>query len=1073
MDSPNQAQLSNAAHVHGSGSPVPAFPPLPRGSYKDDPGRREQSNMDLLDDPKDNSTELDLPYLLPVAWAAVIARYTDSDEALFGIAYRGRKTDMGDQAISPFRLGVSPTDTLSDAMASAARYDGEMRQYEHIGLHSFSNLNPTNMVLCKFRTLLVIGDKLHGKRAEVIQEQYPLSMYACGTSIQACFDSLLLSPDVLRTLLFQLADFLQAAIERPNSTILDVQTVGKKGLAQMQNWHTSHDMYIHELINMKLLNHPSAPAVSAWDGELTYGQLDRWASSLSRHIIGEAGVQPGQFVGLLVSKSATTVVALLSVIKSGAAAVFLPPSLPTARLQTMCRIARVQLILTTTNHRGKAEELGVPVIQINAQPPPTEEIKLYESTVRSGPLYAVFTSGSMGEPKGVQVDRGSFGPGIANFCEQTRLGPDSRIFQSVSYAFVVSIFEQLAALAIGACICIPSEEQLQNDMEATLAQCKADWAAMTPTVARTLSPSLLPALKTVLLVGEPATAADIKQWKQSTTPYSLYGQTELASTVFVRRHESIRDAGNIGFPVTGKCWVVDQTNYHRLCAAGVEGELLIESTAMGTCYLGNHEQTAATFVEQRPAWNPDVDGFQTRWALTGDLVRYNCLDGSIQIAGRKGTRTKIRGQRVELGEIESSLRVSLPSAQQMIAEVVTPAVGDGSGRSDAVLIAFACADSQTPASDLELEILSTAESRANNRKALTALRQLLPEYMIPSVILDLRYVPRTVSGKINRKALRDWAAEQSVYDILKTEESAPFRAAETQKERVLQSLCEKILHIPSSKIGLDDNFFDIGGNSLTARQVVSASRSRGFHITVSDVFNQPTLAAMARRYVKRDGPVSSAANVDEDIFASFKGELLQELPSWLDAGNLQDAFPTLEMQTHLVKSDVFDYFPVKINGAVSAEQLRRSCQILVDAHPALRSIHIPFKGQIAQVVLRKATINWVEVTAPSDADLMTWTRSWVIEDRQHPPPMTQPTTCFTLIHHGSDESAFIVRLSHAHYDGACYGPLFEQIGAIYSDPELAPHAGSDFPGYRRACARLRTSQAFEHWKDILADSEVT
>jgi hypothetical protein len=187
--------------------------------------------MDLLDDPKSNDMELDLPYLLLVAWSAVLTQYIESDEVLFGLAYRGRNTDMGGQAISPFCLRLSPTDTLTDAMATAARYDGEMRQCEHIGLPMFSTLNPRNMVLCKFRSLLVIGDKHHDERIEAAEEQYPLSLYACGATIQACFDPLLLSSDVLRTLLIQLSDILEAAIEKPHSTIFDVQTVGKKGLA--------------------------------------------------------------------------------------------------------------------------------------------------------------------------------------------------------------------------------------------------------------------------------------------------------------------------------------------------------------------------------------------------------------------------------------------------------------------------------------------------------------------------------------------------------------------------------------------------------------------------------------------------------------------------------------------------------------------------------------------------------------------------------------------------------------------------------------------------------------------------
>jgi amino acid adenylation domain-containing protein len=1030
--------------------------------------------------------ELASPYIIPVAWGAVLARYTDSEEVIFGLAYRGRKTAMDCQSILPFRLRISPIETLGDAITAAAHYDDQMRKYEYMGLEKFSALNPGNIVLSNFRSLLVIGDNLRDLSAEVVEEQYPLSLYVRGTTVQACFDPLVLSSHVLRTLLIQLDDFVRASIDKANSTILDLQTVGRKGLAQMQHWHFSRkgagtaddDVRVHQLINVQLLRRPSALAVSAWDGSLSYAELNHWASCMSRRIVFDKfGVQPGQFIGLMIPKSVRTVVAMMSVIKAGAAFVFLTPSLPLERLRTMCRIAGVHRILTISGYQDKAAELGVPVTQVDVQPASTEEAEPFEIDVQSGPLYAVFTSGSTGEPKGVQVNRESFGPGVAEFCAKTKLGPDSRIFQSVSYAFVVSILEQLIGLATGACICIPSEEQLQNDMEATLAQCNANWAAMTPTVARTLIPSDFPALESLILAGEPISVADVKQWEDFTTLYSMYGQSETASTLLLRQvHGSVYEANNLGALTTGKCWIVDPADHQRLCPVGVEGELLLESTALGVCYLGNHEQSAATFVK-RPVWSFESDHGdepRRRWLLTGDLVKYNSFDGSIQLVGRKGTQTKIRGQRVELGEIESCLRNSYPSAQ-IIAEVVTPAAAEGeSGQPAPILIAFTCSELQPPASAFGLEIESTAESSAHNRKALAKLRQLLPSYMIPSAIINLRHLPRTASGKINRKALRDWAAERAVDEILCFgEERAAFRPADTHEERVLQSICKKVLHLPSSKVGLDDNFFHIGGDSLTARQLVSASRLHGFHITVSDVFDQPTLAALARCYIKCDSR-SEIAN-DENPFESIKRELLQVLPPEIDAKNVEDVFPTLEMQSHLVEYGVFDYFPMEIHGAVNAHQLRHACQVLVDIQPALRSIFIPFKSQITQVVLHQADIPWAEYTAPSGTDLMEWTRSWVMQDRERAPPVTQLTVNFTLIHNESGKSAFVIRLSHAQYDGVCLKPLFQQLEAIYADPgrssQRRPNA--DCISYRRTCARLRTPQALEYWKSILAGSEVT
>ncbi|CAG8351140.1 unnamed protein product [Penicillium salamii] len=1083
---------SEVAYTSNHGADVSTFrhfPPLLQGPHKGGPSRRETLSLDLSRHVKSHCNEFGSPYLLPVAWGAVLARWTESDEVLFGLAYRGRKTAMDNQAIYPFCLKIPPTDTVNDVVAAAARYDDQMRKYDHMGLQKFSALNPSNIVLCKFRNLMIIGDNIHDLDAEDIEEQYPLSLYVRGTVVQAFFDPLVVSAHELHTLLNQLADVVQASIENPDSTIQNARIVGEEGISQMRHWHVSRNgaltvdedsVLVHELINSQLLNNPSALAVSAWDGSLTYAELNQWASCLSSNIASdEFGVRPGQFIGLLMSKSVTTVVAMLSVIKSGAAFVFLPPSLPIERLKTMCRIASVHRILTTSGHQAKAAQLGVPLTQVDSKPDLTKNVELVESVVLNGPLYAVFTSGSTGEPKGVQIDRESFGPGIAEYCRRTRLGPTSRVFQSVSYAFVVSILEQLIALAVGACICLPSEEQLENQLEATLAECKATWASMTPTIARTLVPSQFPALESLILAGEPITAADVNQWKNHTILYSMYGQSETASTLLVNQIDfSFHDPGNLGTSTTGKCWVVDPLDHHRLRGVGIEGELLLESHALGVRYLGNNESTAAAFVE-RPAWSLGLDHddqTEPRWLLTGDLVKYSTSDGSIQLVGRKGTQTKIRGQRVELGEIESCLRSAHSSAQQVIAEVVTPADANGeAGKAAAILVAFTCSGSQTPASTFGLEVESTVESRAHNREALAALRKLLPSYMIPSAILNLRELPRTASGKINRKVLRDWAAERRTDEILGIDEDlVAFRAPVTLEERALQLVCAKVLHLPSSKVGLDDNFFHMGGDSLKARQLVSASRSHGLHITVADVFNQPNLATLAKCYVKLD--IGSQDSIpDENLFAKVKGELLQMLPPELDSKNFESVFPTLDMQTHLVKNDVFDYLPVEIQGPVAAEQLRSACQTLVDIQPALRSLFIPLNDQTVQVVLRQANIPWAEHSAPPGSNLLEWAHSWVMEDRERVPPNTQLAVSFTLIHHDSGNCAFIIRLSHAQYDGVCLKPLFQQLESIYAHPGPASQRrpDADFVSYRRACERLRTPQAFEHWKDLLAGSEVT
>ncbi|KAJ5670395.1 uncharacterized protein N7477_005758 [Penicillium maclennaniae] len=1067
------------------GSTIHAFPLLPQG-FKSDPMQREQMDINFLEDV--NSLSCQPLSLLPVAWGAVLACYTESEEVHFGVAYRGRQTDKGTQFISPFRLRVSNTETLLNTMAVATQYDERMRRFQKMGLEGYAALNPGNIVLSNFNNLLVIAGETHDVSAEVVEEKYPLTLYARGANLRACFDPRVLSANALRPMLNHFADFVQAAIERPDRTILDAQRVGKKGFALLQEWHASREKGLrddygvraHELINDQILSDPSAPAVSAWDGELTRGELDHWASYLGHHLVSEGcNVQPGQFVGLLLSKSVATVPAMLSVIRSGAGFVFLSPSLPIERIRTMCRIAGVVHILTNSRHKEMAAKLDIPVTEVDNRPSSAVKVERFDRPMRFGPLYLAFTSGSTGEPKGVQINRESFGPGIARFCEETKLDKSSRLFQSVSYAFVVSILETLTGLAVGACICIPSEEDLENDFEGELNKFKATWAWNTPTMTRTLRADQLPFLKTLVLAGEPITSADAAQWKGLSAPYSLYAQSETASTFYIRRlNEPTYESGNLGNPTTGRYWVVEKSDHTRLSTIGTDGELLIESTALGSFYINNPEMTAATFVEE-PVWAPQQDyapQLKRQWILTGDMVRHNCKDGSLQIVGRKGTRTKIRGQRIELGEIESCLRPYFPS-QQVVAEVVTPAAASVEvGQSPAILLAFTCSNMNKSPSGSPVGILLREEHRVEARKALSGLQQALPSYMIPADILELDHLPRTVSGKVHRKALRDWAAQRPLDQLVGVDEvRVAFRAAETFEEQALQSICVKVLGLPSEKISLDDNFFRIGGDSLTARQVVSAARSQGLTLTVSNVFNEPTLAVLAKVIRKSDAAVNDAG-VKESPFARLKTEFLQQgLPAGLNAHQVQAVLPLTFMQAQTTRAATIDYFPMEFEGAVDVDRLRVACQQILDVNPALRSIFLPFKQETVQIILRQAAISWTEVTAPADSDLNDWTHSWIMQDREHSPPMSQITAGCTLIRHYSGRTNFVMRLAHSQYDGVCLGPIFKQLETFYSDSgaALKYHPKEDFISYRKTCARMRTPQALEHWKNLLTDIEIT
>ncbi|KAL4758562.1 uncharacterized protein BDW70DRAFT_162484 [Aspergillus foveolatus] len=1086
-------------HISGamsavSGASFSQFPPLRNGSYK-----HNTTNHQLVFESLSCSLTNDL--IVCIAWASVLARQTSNDEVLFGVAYHGRRTEAGDQAILPWRLRINPGKAVADALVTAARYNKEMQQFERMGLKKFCTLSPEHVRLCQFGNLLVLGYSFEDAPGFQTQEyQYPLTLYVGSTRVLASFDPAFIESDTVRMMLIYLVDFIQAGTERPDKIIRD-QIVGTKGMALMRQWNARREVesydavQVQQLINKQCTDRPSAAAVCAWDGSLTYGELNQWASSFARNLTLRIGIGPGSFVGIFMAKSVRTVVAMLGVMRAGAAFIFLPLSLPHERLRTMCRIANVQCVVTAPGQSCTTAHFALPVLEIESELPSAESASFLNNATASDPLYAVFTSGSTGQPKGIAVDRASFGPGLRRLCALSRLNAESRVFHAASHTFVVSIIEQLAALATGACLCVPSDDEVQNDLGSALTKFKATWTILTPSVARLLEPANVPSMKSLLLAGEPLTAVDLAQWSGSSSGlYSLWGQSESASTLLAHPLRPDSPTSGLGTPTIGACWVVDPEDHHRLVPLGAEGELLLESPALARGYLEDSLQTAHTFVED-PAWYSDIckgqttsEMFPRRWLLTGDLVRYCRIDGSLQLVGRKGTRTKIRGQRVELGEIESQLRKCLPGVQQVVAELVVPASGPGEEQQHPpMLVAFTSTshDKTQPSGQELMAETPRNEHRSAFRAALSVLRQALPSYMVPSAILPLSFLPRTITGKIDRKSLREWSGRQTLDEILKFhQERAVFRAPLTEGERIVQESCEEVLHLVPGSVGLEDNFFGLGGNSLTAQQLAAATRSRGLRIKVTDVFEKPSLGSLAATGMPCSFTLCAGHKnrldraSDKHPFVALKKDLLQNvvLPEGYKPEDVEDVYPALEMQSLLVNLAVIDYFPIEVNGPIDYNRLWRACQLFVDVQPSFRSIFVSFQGRTMQIVLRKIEIAWNQLTMPAGADLMASARSWALQDRTQPRALSQPSAAFTLIH-GNDgqRSAFILKMPHAQYDGVCLRQIIQQLGELYNDPGLAVthRTLANFTTYRLACARLRTPAALNFWGTLLADSEVT
>lgn len=640
----------------------------------------------------------------------------------------------------------------------------------------------------------------------------------------------------------------------------DAPLLSEMDRRQLEDWNrvvpARVEGCVHHLIAEQCRALPDAPAVCAWDGDFTYSQLDRESSALAAHLAG-LGVRPEVFVPLLFEKSRWTTVAMLGVMKAGGGFVLLDPSHPRARLQSICRAVSADIAIASASQAAIAEQFVTRVVALGLDKTrccESHSDQMAPSVAPNNALYAVFTSGSTGVPKGAIVTHACFSTGALSYALSLGLTHKSRVFQFSSYAFDNSISDILTTLLVGGCVCIPSESARRNYLAKAIQDLKATLCFLTPSVARLLPPEEVPNLSTVILTGEAPTGRDVAQWADRRQLYNEYGTAECSVVSTIQRiAQKGNDPCNIGRGTGCVSWVVDQANHDKLLPIGATGELLIEGPIVGRGYLNDPERTAAAFIDP-PAWlrafraacpgNPGGD----RVYKTGDLVQY-AADGSLRFLGRKDTQVKLRGQRIELGEVEHHVRECFAGAREVVAEVVTPA----DDRRPPMLVAFVWVDSNRDEGMEGMEDILTPPTdvfRAATLTAETRLHDAVPEYMVPAVFLPLVAVPLMATGKTDRRRLRERAAALSHTQMAAYTSRGPGtakRPPSTAAQRVLQQLWAQVLNLPSDSIGADDSFFRLGGDSITAMQLTGAARQNGLFLAVADVFHSNTLATLASR----------------------------------------------------------------------------------------------------------------------------------------------------------------------------------------------------------------------------------
>lgn len=514
--------------------------------------------------------------------------------------------------------------------------------------------------------------------------------------------------------------------------------------------------------------------------------------------------------------------------------------------------------------------------------------------------------------------------------------PTSRVFQFASFAFDVSILEIFATLTYGGCVCIPSEDMRTRDVSEAIRSLNATWAFLTPSVANLVDPPNVPSLEVLVCGGEAMSIDNVSRWADKVTLVNGYGPTE-ASVISVANSEvsSQKDPSNIGRALpSGLTWIADPDDYNRITPVGCVGELLLDGPLLAREYINNPTKTDEAFVKQ-PAWTHMFEHLQiripnqspsfhsTKMYRTGDLVKYS-QDGSLIFIGRKDNQVKLHGQRMEPGEIEHALD---QDSQVRRALVVLPKSGPFRKRLVAI-VSLETLSSTTLAKDTCELILDGPDAATAHTQVASVRDRLsltLPPYMIPSSWLVVQSIPILSSGKPDRRQVEHWLEsidDQTYQRIIDAEDEVDKAMPTTETGELLQDIFSHVLNLPISQVKLTQSFLALGGDSISAMQVMALCRKAKINFSLSEVLKSTSIHQLASIARHEDAVQHQEAIFDQDF----------------DLSPIQQLYFQSQKASRYVGEARFNQsFSLVITRHVESQDIESAIQLIVDQHTMLRA----------------------------------------------------------------------------------------------------------------------------------------
>ncbi|MFJ4791169.1 amino acid adenylation domain-containing protein [Streptomyces sp. NPDC088794] len=852
------------------------------------------------------------------AWALVLARLAGREDVVFGATVAGRPPELpGVESMIglfintlPVRIRLDGAQPLLDLLADLQERQSALMSHQHVGLQEINQWVGEG---ASFDTLVVYenypratsephtgADAITIRPADVPEDtgHYPLTLIvAPGDPMQG---DLIYRPDVLgRARAGEVLASFVGVLEQfvANSS----QLVGRVGAAGrelvVEGWNRTAVSWVPgvlpELFAARVAVSRDAVAVVGGNEVLSYGELEVEAARLGRLLVG-LGVGPESRVGVVVERSVAMVVSLLGVSMAGGCFVPVDVGYPAERVAFVLGDADPAVVVCTSGTRGvvpagfagRVLVLDDPAVQAQLADLPGVPVADGERLAGLRPdhaAYVIYTSGSTGTPKGVVVPHAGLGNLAQAQIERFAVGPESRVLQFASVSFDAAVSELCMALLSGASVAVAAPDRLppQVSLFEALRETGATHVTVPPTVLA-VEDELPSELRTVVVAGEACPVGVVDRWSRDRRMVNAYGPTEV--TVCATMSEPLTPGADlvpVGRPISNvRTFVLDP--FLLPVPPGTAGELYVTGAGLTRGYLGRPALTSGRFVA-----SPFASG--ERMYRTGDVVRWTD-DGELLFVGRADDQVKVRGHRVEPGEIETVL-----ATHPFVAQAAVTVRRDRPG--DDRLIAYAVADPTTDAARRKDELPAVLRD---------FLRDRLPEYMVPTAVMVLDTLPMTPNGKVDRAALPapDFA------------ERAVGRAPVGELEELLCVLFAESLGL--ERVGADDSFFELGGDSIMSMQLASRARKTGLVITPRQIFEEKTVERLADVVESADPQANIAV---EDV---AEGEV-----PWT---------PVMRaLGDRVVRPDFAQWVVVGAPADLDPDALGQALGVLLDAHGMLRA----------------------------------------------------------------------------------------------------------------------------------------